>query len=110
MNRCDCVIGTTWWCLMNWWLRIGLWWCFDVIITLLGPFPKQFQKRLFALTNHFLAFIELDMKSSQVVTLFFLEQNQHFISSFSLICPVFTAFMNPFLGLNPVMQLYQLLK
>ena len=75
----------------------------------LGPFPKQFQKRLFALTNPFLVFIELDMKSSQVVTLCFLEQNQHFISSFLLICPVFIAFMNPFLGLNPVMQLYQLL-
>ena len=34
----------------------------------------------------------VDIKSLQVVTLCFLEQNQHFTSSFSRTCPAFIVF------------------
>ena len=65
--------------------------CFDWQFFMLWA-VEQFQQSLFALTNSFLAFIELGMKSSQVGFLCFLEQNRHFTSSFSLICPLYLFF------------------
>ena len=48
----------------------------------------------------------VDIKSLQVVTLCFLEQNQHFTSSFSRTCPAFIVFAGFFFfsGLIRVMQ------
>ena len=73
-------------------LRSTFWLTIFYVMSFSQAVPTKFV----CLTNSFLTLIELDMKSSQVVTLCFLEQNQYLTSSFSLICSALIVFNGSF--------------